>query len=144
VDFYLLTKAVHIIAVISWMAGMLYLPRLFVYHVQLRDNNDAVETFKVMERRLLTAIMTPAFVVAFLSGLLLLFYFGNVDWGSFWLWCKLLSLFIMIYVHVFLGQCQRAFVSDSNRHSEKFFRIINEVPAVLMIVIVVMIVMRPF
>ena len=65
-DFYLLTKAVHIIAVISWMAGMLYLPRLFVYHVQLRDNNDAVETFKVMERRLLTAIMTPAFVVAFL------------------------------------------------------------------------------
>ena len=143
-DFYLITKAVHIIAVISWMAGMLYLPRLFVYHVKLVDNEEASETFKIMERRLLKAIMTPAFGLALLSGLLLLLYFGNVDWQSYWLYGKLISLVGLVAIHFYLSSCQVAFSRDQNRHSERFYRLLNEVPAVLMIIIVVMIIVRPF
>lgn len=143
-DFYLITKAVHIIAVISWMAGVLYLPRLFVYHVKLAGNVEASETFKGMERKLLYAIMTPAFGLALVSGLVLLFYFGNVDWQSYWLYGKLVSLVGLITVHFYLSSCQKAFSNDQNRHSERFYRLLNEVPAVLMIIIVVLVVVRPF
>lgn len=143
-DFYLITKAIHIIAVISWMAGLLYLPRLFVYHIQLAGNSEASETFKVMERRLMKAIMTPAMTVAILSGLVLLFYFGNVDWHSFWLSLKLFCLVAMIAIHLYLAKCLKDFTLDRNRNSERFYRILNEAPAVLMIIIVVMVIVRPF
>ena len=143
-DWYLWTKALHIIAVICWMAGLLYLPRLFIYHLQLSENDQAVATFKVMERRLLNAITLPSMVFSLITGLLLLFYFGNVDWQSVWLWFKLLSVTLMIAATLFVASCQKAFAEDRNSRSERFYRIINEVPALLMIIIVVAVVVRPF
>jgi putative membrane protein len=143
-DWYLWTKALHIAAVISWMAGLLYLPRLFVYHIQLSGNAEAVSKFELMERRLQRAIMTPAMIVALLTGGLLLFYFRNVDWMSFWIYFKLGSVLGLVMVHFMLSVWRLNLSAGNNQHSEKFFRLMNEVPAVLMIVIVVMVIVRPF
>ena len=137
-------KAVHVLAVISWMAGMLYLPRLYVYHVAAEPGSAQSETFKVMERRLLRAIINPAMIAAWLSGGLLVQTSGALDWGSGWVWVKLAALLAMQLIHGGMVRWRRHFVADANRHGARFYRLVNEVPTVLMIVIVVMVVVKPF
>jgi len=135
-------KALHVIAVISWMAGMLYLPRLFVYHCEAEIGSRQSETFKVMERRLLRAIINPAMIVTWLAGIYLA-WAGN--WYlSGWFHAKLLLVLVLSGVHGFFSRCVRAFAADKNPHSQKFYRIINEVPTVLMIAIVVLVIVKPF
>jgi putative membrane protein len=135
-------KALHVIAVISWMAGMLYLPRLFVYHCEAEKGSKQSETFKVMERRLLKAIINPAMIVTWLAGLYLA-WAGN--WFSApWLHAKLLLVLVLSGVHVFFSRCVRDFAADRNLRSERFYRIINEIPTVLMIGIVILVVVKPF
>jgi len=144
VDAYLWIKALHIISVIAWMAGLLYLPRLFVYHVQAIPGSPASETFKVMERRLLWAIMHPAMAASFLSGGLLLAEIGGDAWSEGWVQAKLLCLIGLLAIHVLLARWRLDFAKDLNRRSEKFFRVINEAPTVLMIAIVIFAVVKPF
>ena len=141
-NFYLWAKAIHVIAVISWMAGMLYLPRLFVYHCDAEIGSKQSETFKVMERRLLKAIINPAMVVTWLSGLYIA-WLGH--WFSAgWLHGKLALVIAMSGAHGFLARCTKDFAADRNMRPQKFYRIINEVPTVLMIGIVVLVIVKPF
>lgn len=135
-------KALHIIAVISWMAGMLYLPRLFVYHADAARGGEASETFKVMERRLLRAIMTPALLVAVATGLALMIEGGWLKAG--WMHAKLALVVGMLAVHGFLARSVRAFAADANTRPARFYRILNEVPTLLMLGIVVLVVLKPF
>jgi protoporphyrinogen IX oxidase len=135
-------KAFHIIAVIAWMAGLLYLPRLFVYHCEADVGSMQSETFKVMERRLLKAIINPAMIVTWLLGLWLAWRGG---WFSApWLHAKLVLVIAMSGVHGMLSRYVKDFAADRRRKSQKFFRIINEVPTVLMILIVILAVVKPF
>lgn len=139
---YLWLKALHVIAVISWMAGLLYLPRLFVYHTQVAKRSEASELFKVMERRLVKAIMTPAALVAWAVGLVM-----AVDGGLFaahWFHAKLLLLVLLTISHVFLMRCKDDFAADRNRRSQKFFRMVNEIPTLLMIGIVILVMTKAF
>src|SRR6185437_7027959 len=139
---YVWIKALHIIAVISWMAGMLYLPRLFVYHCEAKVGSNQSETFKVMERRLLRAIINPAMIVTWLAGLYLAW---SGSWFSAgWLHGKLLLVLILSGVHGFFARCVKDFAADRNTRSQKFYRIINEVPTLLMIGIVILVVVKPF
>ena len=135
-------KALHVIAVIAWMAGMLYLPRLFVYHCAAEIGSKQSEAFKVMERRLLRAIVNPAMIVTWLAGL----YLGWAGhWFSHpWLHAKLLLVVVLSGVHGFFARCVKDFAADRNRRSQKFYRIINEVPTVLMIGIVILVIVKPF
>ncbi len=135
-------KALHVIAVISWMAGMLYLPRLFVYHCDADAGSKQSETFKIMERRLLNAIVNPAMTVTWLAGLYLA-WAGHWFVAS-WLHGKLLLVVLLSGVHGFFARCVKDFAADRNRRSQKFYRIINEVPTVLMIGIVILVVVKPF
>lgn len=137
-------KAIHVIAVIAWMGGMLYLPRLYVYHSQVEPGSDQSELFKVMERRLLRAIINPAMVVAFVFGIILLSSPGIIDWGDGWIWVKLLAVLAMGAVHGLYARWRRDFAAGTNKHPERFYRAWNEVPTVLMIVIVVMVIVQPF
>jgi putative membrane protein len=139
---YLWLKAFHVIAVIAWMAGMLYLPRLFVYHCEAPPGSPQSETFKVMERRLLRAIITPAMAATWILGLWLAFEGGFLKAG--WLHGKLLLVLILSAMHGLLARCVKDFAADRNAHSQKFYRIINEVPAVLMVGIVILVVVKPF
>jgi len=139
---YVWIKALHVIAVISWMAGMLYLPRLFVYHCEADAGSRQSETFKVMERRLLKAIINPAMVLTWLAGVYL-------AWAGHWLsagWFhgKLLLVLIMSGIHGLFSRWVKDFANDRNRRSQKFYRIINEVPTILMIGIVVLVIVKPF
>jgi putative membrane protein len=135
-------KAIHVMAVIAWMAGMLYLPRLFVYHCGAEAGSRQSETFKVMERRLLRAIINPAMVVSWAFGLWMVY---DGAWiSSYWLQCKLLLVVALSGIHGMLARWTRDFAVDRNRHSERFFRVMNEVPAVLMVGIVIMVVIKPF
>jgi putative membrane protein len=135
-------KAFHIIAVIAWMAGMLYLPRLFVYHCEADVGSIQSETFKVMERRLLRAIITPAMIATWVLGLWLAYQGG---WFKApWLHAKLLLVILMSGVHGMLSRYVKDFAADRRRKSQKFFRIINEIPTVLMILIVILVVVKPF
>ena len=135
-------KALHVIAVISWMAGMLYLPRLFVYHCDAEIGSKQSETFKVMERRLLKAIINPAMIVAWILGLYLAW--AGHWFSSGWFHAKLTLVLIMSGVHGFLSARVRDFAQDKNTRSSKLYRIINEVPTVLMIVIVILVIVKPF
>ena len=139
---YLWLKAFHVIAVMAWMAGMLYLPRLFVYHCAAEAGSAQSETFKVMERRLLNVITTPAMVVSWGLGLWLAWAGGAYAAG--WLHAKIVLVLALSALHGFFGRCVRRFALDQNRHSQKFYRIINEVPAVLMVGIVILAVVKPF
>jgi putative membrane protein len=135
-------KAFHIIAVIAWMAGMLYLPRLFVYHCEAEPGSKQSETFKVMERRLLTAIVNPAMIATWVLGLWLA-WLGN--WfAAPWLHLKLLLVVALSAAHGFFSKLVKDFAADRNRHSQKFYRIINEVPTLAMIFIVILAVVKPF
>ena len=147
VDIYGWIKAIHIIAVIAWMAGMLYLPRLFVYHCAAETGSVQWETFKVMERRLLRGIINPAMIATWVFGLWLAWLGPESHYGWFasgWLQAKLALVVILSGVHGLFARWVKAFGRDENRHSQKFYRIINEVPAVLMIVIVILVVLKPF
>ena len=139
---YLWLKAFHIIAVIAWMAGMLYLPRLFVYHCAAEKGSVQSETFKVMERRLLRAIVNPAMIATWALGLTLGFMGHWFDSG--WLPAKIALVLALTALHGLCARWVRAFAADSNRHSQKFYRIINEVPTILMIAIVLLVVVKPF
>ena len=135
-------KALHIIAVIAWMAGMLYLPRLFVYHCDAEPGSKQSETFKTMERRLLRAIINPAMIVTWLAGLYLAL---SGHWFSAgWLHGKLLLVLLLSGVHGFFARCVKDFAADRNHRSQRFYRIINEVPTLLMIGIVILVVVKPF
>jgi putative membrane protein len=135
-------KALHVIAVIAWMAGMLYLPRLFVYHCDAEIGSKQSETFKVMERRLLRAIINPAMAVTWVAGLYLAW--AGHWFSSGWLHGKLLLVIAMSGLHGFLARCVKDFAADRNLRSQKFYRIINEVPTVLMVGIVILVVVKPF
>ncbi len=139
---YLWIKALHIIAVIAWMAGMLYLPRLFVYHCEAEAGSKQSETFKVMERRLLKAIMLPALIATWVFGLWLAWEAGFFKAG--WLHAKLALVLAMSGVHGWLSRLSRDFAAEKNRHSQKFYRYINEVPTLLMILVVLLVVLKPF
>ncbi len=135
-------KALHVIAVISWMAGMLYLPRLFVYHCEAEIGSKQSETFKVMEWRLLKAIINPAMIVTWLAGIYLAW--SGHFFSSTWLHGKLLLVIVLSGVHGFFSRCVKDFAVDHNRRSQKFYCIINEVPTILMILIVILVVVKPF
>ena len=137
-------KALHIISVIAWMAAMLYMPRLFVYHAGAVVGSVQSETFKVMERRLARAIMLPAMVATLLFGGLLLATPGVVDFHQGWLHAKLALVLGMLVMQHFFGAWRRAFAEDRNRHSARFYRMINEVPTLIMIAIVILVVVKPF
>jgi putative membrane protein len=141
-DVYLWLKAVHVIAIIAWMAGMLYLPRLFVYHAEAGSGSPQAETFKVMERRLLRFIMNPSMVVVWITGLWLAISGGWFHFG--WLHGKLLLVILLSGLHGFLAATTKGFARDTNRRSPKFYRVLNEVPTVLMIGIVILVVVKPF
>jgi protoporphyrinogen IX oxidase len=135
-------KALHVIAIISWMAGMLYLPRLFVYHCEAETGSKQSETFKVMERRLLKAIINPAMIASWLAGLYLA-WAGH--WFSApWLHLKLLLVLLLSGIHGVFARYVKDFAADRNTRSQKFYRIINELPTILMIGIVVLVVVKPF
>lgn len=137
-------KALHIISVIAWMAGLLYLPRLFVYHAAAEPGSVQSETFKVMERRLSLAIIRPAMVATLLFGGLLAATPGVVDWQRGWIHAKLLLVVgLLAFTHL-LARWRRAFERDENRRPARFFRLVNEIPTLLMIGIVILVVVRPF
>ncbi len=141
---YLYLKAIHIVAAFAWMAGMFYLPRLYVHHAHVGPNTPQAATFKLMERKLLTVIMNPAMVVTVALGLWLAFGADAVDWRAGWLHAKIGLVVLMLAVHLLLAKWRRDFEADRVPHSERFFRIINEVPTLLLIGIVFMVVVRPF
>jgi putative membrane protein len=135
-------KALHVIAVIAWMAGMLYLPRLFVYHCSAETGSTQSETFKTMEHRLLRAIINPAMIVTWLAGLYLAW---KGHWFSAgWFHGKLLLVILLTGVQIFFSRCVDSFAADRNTRSQKFYRVINEVPTILMIGIIVLVVVKPF
>ena len=139
---YLWVKALHVIAVIAWMAGMFYLPRLFVYHADVPAGSPQAELFKVMERRLMRAIINPAMVAAFVFGFWLAWAGGW--WASPWFHAKFALAIVLSGLHGFLSRWRRDFARDANRHSAKFYRIINEIPTVLMVGIVILVIVKPF
>ena len=137
-------KALHIISVIAWMAGLLYLPRLFVYHAMAPPGCDRSEVFKVMERRLERAITTPAMLATYVFGLSLAAIPGVVDWQRGWIWAKLALVLGLTLFHALAMVWRRAFAEDRNRHSPRFFRVANEIPSAAIVVIVFLVVLRPF
>ena len=141
---YLWIKTLHIISVIAWMAGLLYLPRLFVYHVDAEPGSELSETLKIMERRLLKLIMNPAMLASFFLGILLLLGLGQAAWSAAWLYVKLLLVAGLLVAHMTMGRWRREFAEDRNNRPRKFYRIANEVPTVLMVGIVIFVVVRPF
>ncbi len=135
-------KIFHVLAIISWMAGLLYLPRLFVYHVEAKRDSIQSETFKVMERRLYRAIMTPAMIVAWASGIALIWYGGFISDG--WLQAKLVFVMALTASHFHMGRLRRAFEDDTNTKPQRYFRILNELPTLLMVGIVIFVIAKPF
>lgn len=139
------TKALHIISMVAWMAGLFYLPRLFVYHSERGGPDDVTETFKVMERRLLRFIMNPAMTATWIFGILLVLTPGIVDWRSEgWFHVKLAAVVAMTWVHHWLALRRKDFARDANTRSGRTYRMMNELPTLLLVVIVVMVVVRPF
>jgi protoporphyrinogen IX oxidase len=135
-------KALHIISVIAWMAGMLYLPRLFVYHAETTRGSEASETFKVMERRLLKAIVNPSMILVFLTGFTLVYLTG--DWRDGWWQAKFILVLGLAGLHGYFARCVRAFAEDRNERPAHFYRFLNEAPTILMIFVVVLAVVKPF
>lgn len=136
-------KALHLIAVISWMAGLLYLPRLFVYHADAEKGSELSETFKIMERRLLRVIMNPAMFVVWIAGGLMLYANASLL-GSGWMHVKLTAVVLLTVFHHALARWRKKFLKDENARPAKFYRRVNEIPTLLMIIIVVMVLVRPF
>jgi putative membrane protein len=144
-DVYNYVKAFHVIAVIAWMAGMFYLPRLYVYHVGAARGSELSETLKVMENRLLRFIINPAMIASWLLGLILIFAFDVIDMRTAgWLHVKLTAVVLLTVLHILLAKWRKDFAADRNTRSARFYRLINEVPTVLLIVIVIMVIVKPF
>ena len=145
-NIYLLFKSIHLIAVISWMAGLLYLPRIFVYHresVENKKSEDLASTYKIMERRLFIYIMNPAMIISWVFGVLLIYSIGFENFNTLWLKLKLLLVILLTIYHFFLFYCLKKFIEDTNSYSSKFYRIINEIPTILLILIILIVVLKP-
>ena len=142
-NLYLLFKSLHLIAVISWMAGLLYLPRIFVYHVENFQKKEATEVFEIMEIRLYNYIMRPAMLLSWLLGIILVLIIGIESFSFLWLQIKFALVVLLTIYHEYLGKCIRLLKSGENEKSSKFYRIINEIPTVLLIIIVFIITFKP-
>ena len=142
-NYYLLFKSLHLISVISWMAGLLYLPRLFVYHAETQKNEGQKETFKLMEKRLFLYIMNPAMILSWLFGVLLIYSIGVETFVHLWLQLKLAMVILLTFYHFFLFHCLKNFTQNNSKYSPKFYRILNEVPTLLLIGIVFVVVFKP-
>ena len=140
---YLLFKSLHLIAVISWMAGLLYLPRIFVYHVENKEKKEATNIFEVMEKRLYFYIMRPAMIFTWLFGIILIYLNGVEVFSQLWMQIKLVLVILMSVYHEYLGKCLVALKNNRNTRSSKFFRIINEIPTIILIFIVFLVVFKP-
>ena len=142
-NFYLLFKSLHLISVISWMAGLLYLPRIFVYHAQNSSEKKTSEIFKTMERKLFFYIMTPAMILSWIFGVILIHSIGFQQIGQTWMILKIILVIILTLYHFYLGKILAKFKIDQNIHSHKYYRIINEIPTLLLILIVFVVVFKP-
>ena len=142
-NIYLLFKSLHLISVISWMAGLLYLPRIFVYHAQNNSEPIISEVFKVMEKKLFFYIMTPAMILSWLFGLLLIHEIGFEQLGQTWMVLKLVFVILLTIYHLYLGSILNQFKLDLNHHSHKFFRYINEIPTILLILTIFVVIFKP-
>ncbi len=142
-NFYLILKSLHLIAVISWMAGLLYLPRIFVYHSENNLKNEITSVFKIMEKRLYLYIMYPAMLLSWIFGLSIIHFQGVELLQAKWFIYKIIAVLILTVYHFYLGHCLRIFNEDANTRSPKFFRIINEIPTVLLILIVFLAILKP-
>ena len=140
---YFLFKSIHLIAVISWMAGLLYLPRIFVYHVEKERNEEISETFKIMEKKLYFYIMMPAMILSWIFGLILIIIIGFDILSEIWIQLKLIFIVLLTFFHFYLGQCLKNLSFENNNKTSKFFRIINEIPTILLILIVFIVVFKP-
>jgi protoporphyrinogen IX oxidase len=137
-------KALHIVSMVAWMAGLLYLPRLFAYHAQATPGSESADTFKVMERRLLRGIMLPAALLTLAFGALLAATPGIVDWREGWIWAKLALVAALVVYHHLLARWRRGFAAGSPPHHAGFFRLINELPMLALIAIAILVVVKPF
>ena len=142
-NLYLLFKSIHLIAVISWMVGLLYLPRIFVYHAENMDNINSSNIFKTMEKKLFYYIMTPAMILSWVFGLLLIHNLGFSVFNELWMQIKIISVIFLTFYHFYLGRCLIDFKNDKNTKTSKFFRIINEIPTILLILIVFIVIFKP-
>ena len=142
-NFYLTLKALHLIAVISWMAGLLYLPRIFVYHAEKSSEINVSEVFKTMEFKLYNYIMMPAMVLSWIFGLLLISSIGFDQLSNYWLILKVIFVVILTAYHFFLGTCLNKFRRNENKFSSRFFRVFNEIPTLLLILIIFLVVFKP-
>ena len=142
-NYYLLFKSLHLIAVISWMAGLLYLPRIFVYHVENYQKKETTEIFETMERKLYFYIMRPAMLISWLFGILLIYQIGFESFSQLWLQLKIFFVIILTIYHEYLGKCLTSLRDGSNSKSSRFFRIINEIPTILLILIVFIVIFKP-
>ena len=142
-NLYLLFKSLHLIAVVSWMAGLLYLPRIFVYHVENFEKKQTTEIFEVMEKRLYFYIMRPAMVLSWIFGIILILIVGFETFSFLWLQIKLTLIVLLTVYHEYLGRCMRLLKSGKNEKSSKFYRIINEIPTILFILIVFIVIFKP-
>ena len=142
-NYYLLFKSLHLIAVISWMAGLLYLPRIFVYHVENYQKKETTEIFETMERKLYFYIMRPAMLISWLFGILLIYQIGFESLSQLWLQLKIFFVIILTVYHEYLGKCLTSLRDGSNSKSSRFFRIINEIPTILLILIVFIVIFKP-
>ena len=142
-NYYLLFKFLHLISVISWMAGLLYLPRIFVYHAENNDDRKLSDVFKVMEKKLYFYIMTPAMILSWLFGLLLIYSIGFQQLGQTWMVLKIIFVILLSLYHLYLGKTLNQFKFDQNTHSHKFYRLINEIPTILLILIVFVVIFKP-
>ena len=142
-NYYLLFKSLHLISVISWMAGLLYLPRIFVYHAENNDDRKISDVFKTMEKKLYFYIMTPAMVLSWIFGLLLIHSIGFEQLGQTWMVSKIIFVILLTLYHFYLGKTLNQFKFDQNTHSHKFYRLINEIPTILLILIVFVVIFKP-
>ena len=140
---YLLFKSLHLISVISWMAGLLYLPRIFVYHSQNNTQQIISEVFKVMEKKLFFYIMTPAMILSWVFGLIIIHDIGFDKLGQTWMILKLIFVTLLTFYHFYLGRILRQFKEDLNTHTHKFYRLINEIPTLLLILIIFVVIFKP-
>jgi len=141
---YSLIKAFHIISMVAWMSAILYLPRLFVYHTAVKRNSEASKMLKIMEYRLQKFIMNPAMLLTIIFGVFLLKTNGIINWTEKWIYFKLLGVFLLLVVHNLLGRYRKDFFLDKNKHSGRFYKILNEVPTILLIVIILLVYLKPF
>jgi len=142
-NYYLLFKSLHLISVISWMAGLLYLPRIFVYHAENSDDKKISDVFKIMEKKLYFYIMTPAMILSWIFGLLLIQSIGFQQLGQTWMVLKIIFVIFLTLYHFYLGKTLKQFKFDQNTHSHKFYRLINEIPTILLILIVFVAIFKP-